>query len=546
MIQIGVQSEEGSEGIEKIPLPGAPLGQSSRDNPGNWTPILDLVEVFPGNRAPNYHGMYELYDAPIGIQLTLEQAIKSDPLLTADKESTGESMYNPIRTWIKDGNYHMLYGCSYGASYAVSEDGYNWTRPDLGLFEYKESKNNNLVTNVAGDSFKTVFIDPSAAPEERFKGMGCEMGWFDPDTGEKLGGEEERRRGEAKEADKRWRAQNKEGLSYSGPKIALRGWVIGWVSPDGIHWSRTDNYLADFPMDGGLSAHYDSHTNTYIAYCRIHHKQPLDLVGIGSAVPEVGIGRRSIGISRTKDFYNWSAPKLLLYPDSQDDPDISFYGSDYFPYPGRTDLHCMLIQVYHQVTDHVDSQIAFSRDGLFWQRPERRPIIPVGDLGSGDDCMVYSWGSGLIELPNGYWGSLYGGSSRLHNAPKNGWRNPTAQDPQIRWALWQPHRFCGIESVGEGRFTIPTVNRNRKELKLNYRCKPGGWIRVELINRTTSRPQLDTGGMPGFDFETCDTLTGDSLDQVVKWQGNSDISSIGKTLAIRLKMFQAKIFAYQV
>ena len=73
-----------------------------------------------------------------------------------------------------------------------------------------------------------------------------------------------------------------------------------------------------------------------------------------------------------------------------------------------------------------------------------------------------------------------------------------------------------------------------------------GWIRVEIIDRTTSRPQLNTGGIPGFDFETCDTLTGDSLDQVVKWQGNSDISSIGKTLAIRLRMFQAKIFAYQV
>ena len=49
-----------------------------------------------------------------------------------------------------------------------------------------------------------------------------------------------------------------------------------------------------------------------------------------------------------------------------------------------------------------------------------------------------------------------------------------------------------------------------------------------------------------FTFENCDRLTGNSLNKTVTWNGKSNISAIGKTVAIRLKMFQAKVFAYQI
>ena len=41
-------------------------------------------------------------------------------------------------------------------------------------------------------------------------------------------------------------------------------------------------------------------------------------------------------------------------------------------------------------------------------------------------------------------------------------------------------------------------------------------------------------------------VVGDEVDQVVTWQGNSDISSVGEMVAIRVKMFQAKVFAYRL
>ena len=117
-----------------------------------------------------------------------------------------------------------------------------------------------------------------------------------------------------------------------------------------------------------------------------------------------------------------------------------------------------------------------------------------------------------------------------------------------------------MEADTEGRFTIPTAmesgtrrslvgvsvggERHNAQLRLNYRCKPGGWVQCELISAIPSRLHPDVEGVPGFTFAEADRLTGDQVDQVVTWQGRSDISPVGDTLAIRIKMFQAKVFAY--
>jgi hypothetical protein len=75
------------------------------------------------------------------------------------------------------------------------------------------------------------------------------------------------------------------------------------------------------------------------------------------------------------------------------------------------------------------------------------------------------------------------------------------------------------------------------------RCCPIGSF---ILGISSPFPCGDVDPLSGFTFEQCDRLTGDSLDQPVTWRGNSDISSAGEMVAIRLKMFQAKLFAYQV
>ena len=37
-----------------------------------------------------------------------------------------------------------------------------------------------------------------------------------------------------------------------------------------------------------------------------------------------------------------------------------------------------------------------------------------------------------------------------------------------------------------------------------------------------------------------------AVDQIVTWNGNGDLAAAGETVAIRLRLFQAKVFAYHV
>ena len=342
----------------------------------------------------------------------------------------------PLSAWKDKGLYHILYRTE-GTAYAVSSDAYHWTRPEMNQVEFRGTTKNNLVSEY---TVGPVVDDPQAPTQERFKGMLEEVGMFDPDTGEEIPGEE---------GLERMRAQSYSALAYEGPSVELSGVIRGFTSPDRIHWKRIDKPIADMPSDGtGANPMYEPQTNTYFAYIRVHGLLPKELTGLSGGTPEMYPGRRSVGLTRTKDFFNWPPPKLVLFPDPQDDPDISFYGGFYFRYPDRKDLHCMLVHVFHQITEIVDSQIAFSHDGIIWHRPERRAIIPTGPMGSGFEGGLYSQG-GLLELPDGYWGIPFCGKIGQHNGFHHD-RPESASPAQIRWARWKPHRFCGVESSYRG------------------------------------------------------------------------------------------------
>lgn len=77
-----------------------------------------------------------------------------------------------------EGRYRMWYLCmprdderaSY-VCYAESADGENWERPELGLVEFAGSKANNIVADRRDYGLESVFRDPVAPPETRYKGI---------------------------------------------------------------------------------------------------------------------------------------------------------------------------------------------------------------------------------------------------------------------------------------------------------------------------------------------------------------------------------------
>lgn len=57
------------------------------------------------------------------------------------------------------------------ACYAESKDGIHWTRPDLGLFEFNGSRNNNIIVIAGGLDNSTPFKDtrPDCPADQRYK-----------------------------------------------------------------------------------------------------------------------------------------------------------------------------------------------------------------------------------------------------------------------------------------------------------------------------------------------------------------------------------------
>ena len=507
-----------------------------RFNPGTWMALVDVQEIFAGHRSITRDGRYEMYDGAVGVQLRVEEADKSEPFIRREKDWEQEGHLGPSNFWHEDGRMHMIYNVGENSCYAVSDDGYNWERPVLNQKEFNGSTENNILgIPVPGH----ILEDPGAPPAERFKSISAAGFWLDRETGEEVDGDE---------ADRCWRAEHYEGESYSGRKVVLKGAMEGHVSPDRFNWTKIEEPLGNYSVNGGLALYYDDHNQTYFSYIQPQGCAPVEPQSLGTGMPETEVVRRAVGLTRTKDFRRWPAAKLLVHPDAQDPLDISFYGACYFPYPGRQELHGMFLPVFHGVTDHVDMQLAFSRDGLVWTRPERRPIAPLGPPGSGDEGQIHVWRQGLVELPDGSWAVPYEGRSTLHTVLEEHQAAVFGQKESIqnRWARWRPHRLCGVEAGSEGRFTIPTVFRLEKELRLNYRCAPGGWISVELLPRVPTMLCPDANPLKGYSFEECDRLTGDEEDRVVTWRGNGDISAVGEMAAVRVRMFQAKLFAYRL
>ena len=80
-------------------------------------------------------------------------------------------------------------------------------------------------------------------------------------------------------------------------------------------------------------------------------------------------------------------------------------------------------------------------------------------------------------------------------------------------------------------------------MRLNYRTEPGGSIGVELI-QPPGTPPKPVEAVEGFSLAEAETLEGDELSAVVRWNGSGDLSKLeGKLLSVRLHLNKAKVFS---
>ena len=489
------------------------------------TPFVDWYGIWAGHGGVGKDGLSWIQDPPLGdLRLSVQPGKWSDRLFDVVENPWEAGGIAPIKIVHQDDVLKMWYRCTgeNGTNYiafAESDDGFSWRRPALSLVEYDGSKTNNLLHDTEYFDMYSVFRDPSAPPEQRYKstiprGRHYVNGRPDPNMSRD-------------QFTKMRDAMQHEGFGADQikQKLELRQVIFGAVSPDGLRWTVLEEPLRDLgsrTLDGEYSVHYDEARAEYVAYHRGTWER-----------------RRSIRRSTAKRFDEWNEPQFVFMPDPQDPIDVDVYGAGYCRYPGR-ELHLMFLPFYHRSTSTVDIQLATSRDGLLWSRPQRVPIIQRGEYG----C-VYSLPD-LVPLNDEEWGLMFMGTPGRHDF-RTGPRDDSPGKPaQWRWATWKRERLVALQAEGEARFTTVQRECTGAELRINYETETGGWVRVELVHPPVTPPQ-PVEPFPEFGAEEADVLVGDELSGRVSWNGRTDLSALkGRQVSIRIHMARAKLYSISI
>lgn len=307
-------------------------------------------------RVTAAHGPYFLCDdRVVGDRWMVERFVTplarhpGNPVMTRDKpwEGTGPHMGGTVLRDPQDGLCKMWYSVwnshayfnnlpfSYNVCYAESEDGLTWNKPDLGVFEYEGSTENNCIR--LGDD-KTQNIDVCLNP---------------------LPGR------------------------YPGKFLAIhnqKGGVFVSSSKDGKTFTRIMEAPAiEYHSDTHNNFVYDEVRDLWFLFCR-----PRSWAGDH---------RRRVSVQQSADLNNWTHETTILVPTETDQPE--FYGMTVFR---RGDLFFGALQTYDRATGFMQAELAWSGDAYHWtQLPTHPAWVERGVEGAWDHGMAMLAESPVID-----------------------------------------------------------------------------------------------------------------------------------------------------
>jgi hypothetical protein len=438
------------------------------------------------------------------LEFRLHKPAKLDqPLLIADKP--WEAMSTGWHTVLHDqGRYRCWYEAwdeTYKLDfearlcYAESDDGLTWRKPELGLVEYRGSKQNNILLDLAhsfhgfGFTGHCVFVDPTASGRERYK-MLC-MGAAEALTGDA------------------W-------LGVVIPAWSADG--LRWECPRHPKWNCPPTWLGH-ASDTQTVAWWDTTLRRYVGYFRSW---------------EPGYGR-VISRAETNDFFRWAEPDIVLRCDHLDAPGVELYSNAANRYASSDDLAYLLFpSVYDGATDTLHAQLATSRDGRQFARLDRSALIAHGPQ-PHDRGGIYVAPT-ILPFRDGL-------AIPYHGVP---YKHADALPDKTRYAgalcfATQPRdRFQGVHAAGEAEFCLQgfRLEGDRLDVTVNAVVEPGGEIRAAFACDHIR---------PGMGFEDCAPITGNQVAAAVVWRRPGDLRPlVGKPSILRFRLRKATLYAVTV
>lgn len=362
---------------------------------------------------------------------------------------------------------------TYGIAYAESKDGINWVLPKIGKFPFKGTLDNNIVLRgpSAGGSAACPFI--LDIPKDQRRGYKYVM------------------------------------LCTMAPKGMH---LIG--SKDGINWDFAGEVLItpEYGPDTQSSIVWDPRSKKYICYTRA-----TNIYG-----NEIGMRRKVASLEHTDLWSKWPVyPENIIIPDELDAKRgyWKFYGMPTRYYAG---LFFGMLWPFSPITNHVLTELAFSRDGRNFHRPaERNQFLELGRSGDWDRGMLLG-SPGWVEVGDEWW-FYYFASNKDHSKDST-----LKNEPGIGMGRLRKEGFASLRTPGGGGTIVTRVFRwPGGKLYLNANAgEKGLTIRITDYHRNPVR---------GFDSEPSLLVTGDKVRHEIRWE-KGDISAL-KGKNVRLEIF---------
>jgi len=393
-----------------------------------------------------------------------------------------------------------------GVAYAESKDGIHWERPVLGLREFRGSKENNLVPGLSGVAVPA--INPRGPSDQRFM---C--------------------------------------FVEHGGKL----WIA--TSPDGLRWTRKPKPALPFSADTNNQILFDPGRGKYVAFLRgfpgrrVTMRCEFDSLD-QSPLPFTEHNRLP---DETGTRYITDEMEIVLDRDA-DDPPISLDMNNlsatlYAPgvylgvvgvfrhYPGGVDARGRQTHRYFvQGNDGVFcNQLATSRDGRRWLRPDRRDYVPYGAFGSADGGFIMV-APGIVARGDELY-QYYFGQRATHGIFRPGF------DRQVGAAfrlVQDKDRFVGLTTcAGSGHFVTPPIRHDGHGLQLNIDCGGLGATFVAILD-AAQKP------IAGFGREDCDPIDLNQARHTVSWRGNADLRPLaGRPIRLEFFMRSSKLYTFR-
>ena len=413
-------------------------------------------------------------------------------------------------------NPHPLVLC-----YAESTDGKKWVKPNLGIFEFNGSKENNII----GPNYFPVFKDtkPDCREDELYKGVFAKCN-------EKM--------------------------------TTCELWC--YTSADGINFKQAWIMTKQGKFDTLNSAFWDKDTSQYVCYIRDYHKvSEGEEATYGHFFSCDGI--RDIRRMESKDFKNWTVPVRLDFGDIEDVPLYTnviqrYYRSDrvFVGFPSRYIEKKEWTANFDQLPGadrrrkrmrqddpnpdvrrdwrrcglaYTDCIFISSRDGKKWRRwdeafmtpgPEREYNWVYGDcfpsLGmiETESDLPHAPNELSMYVPENHWGMI----------PAKLRRYTMRIDGFVSYhATYKPGWFPSSKVV-----TKPFVFKGSK-LSINFATSAAGYIKIKLSGEDNELVSME--------------MFGDSLDRTVVFDNGEAVSLSGKPITMEIIMSDADIYSFK-